>query len=170
MDLVTPEFSLVIWMTITFGILLFILGKFAWKPILNSLKEREDSIESALRSAEEAKEQMAQMKSDNEALLQEARAQRDTILNEAKQIKEQMISEAKKNAEAEGARILERAQSEIQKSKNEAIAALKSQIAGFSIELTEKLLHKELSNTDAHQSLIESHLKDFEVQKSASQN
>lgn len=170
MDLVTPEFSLVIWMTITFGTLVFILGKFAWKPIMKSLKEREDTIESALKSAEEAKTQIAQMKSDNEALLQQARAERETILKEAKQMKEQIIDEAKKSAEVEGAKLIERANQEIAKSKNAAIDELKSQIAGFSIELTEKLLNKELASNDEQKRLIDNHLKDIEVKQTASLN
>ncbi|MBX2985382.1 MAG: F0F1 ATP synthase subunit B [Bacteroidia bacterium] len=170
MDLVTPEFSLVIWMTISFGALVFILGKFAWKPILKSLKDREESIDSALKSAEEAKAQMAQMKSDNEALLHEARTERESILKEAKQMKEQIITEAKKSAEIEGAKLIERANQEIMKSKNAAIEELKSQIAGFSIELTEKLLNKELASTDEQKRLIDNHIKDLEVKQTASQN
>lgn len=170
MDLVTPEFSLVIWMTITFGILVFILGKFAWKPILNSLKERETSIETALKSAEEAKAQIAQMKSDNEALLQQARVERDEILKEAKQMKDQIVSEAKKSAEIEGTKLIERANQEIAKSKNAAIDELKSQIAGFSIELTQKLLKKELESNDEQKRLIDSHIKDLESKQTASNN
>jgi F-type H+-transporting ATPase subunit b len=170
MDLVTPEFSLVIWMTITFGILVFILGKFAWKPILNALKERENSIESALKTAEEAKAQIAQMKSDNEALLKEAREERDVILKEAKQMKDQIIAEAKKSAESEGNKIIERANAEIMKSKNAAIDELKSQIAGFSIDLTQKLLKKELENNNEQKRLIDAHIKDLEVKQSASLN
>ncbi|MCO6494604.1 MAG: F0F1 ATP synthase subunit B [Bacteroidetes bacterium] len=170
MDLVTPEFSLVIWMTISFGALVFILGKFAWKPILKSLKDREESIESALKSAEEAKLQMAQMKSDNEALLQEARKEREIILKEAKQMKEQIIAEAKKSAETEGAKLIERANQEIAKSKNVAIEELKSQIAGFSIELAEKLINKELASNEEQKRLIENHIKDLEIKQTATQN
>lgn len=170
MDLVTPEFSLVIWMSITFGILVFILGKFAWKPILSGLKERESTIENALKSAEEAKNQIAQMKADNEALLQEARVERDAILKEARQMKEQIIAEAKKSAETEGAKLIERANQEINKSKYAAMNELKNQIAGFSVELTQKLLQKELESNDEQKRIIDAHLNDLETKQSASLN
>lgn len=170
MDLVTPEFSLVIWMTITFGILVFILGKFAWKPILGSLKEREESITSALKSAEEAKIQMAKMQSDNEAMMQEARIERDNLLKEARQIKDQIIAEAKTIASSESAKLLERAQEEISKSKNQAVQELKTYIAGITIELTEKILQKELSKEGEHTRIIEAHLNELENNKSARLN
>jgi F-type H+-transporting ATPase subunit b len=170
MELVTPQFGLVIWMTITFSLLVFILGKFAWKPIMKSIREREDSISSALQSAEEAKAMMAQMKTDNEAMKQQARVERDDILKEAKLMREQMISEAKKNAEMEGQKLLNRAQEDIIKSKNEAMKELTSYVAGITIELTQKILEKELTNKDEQHRLIQSHLQDIGKTQSASNN
>src|SRR5476651_1861190 len=109
MDLVTPDLGLVVWTTICFAILLFILGKFAWKPILAAVAERENSIESALSKAEAVKEEMARLTSENEALLKQARAERDAILAEATKVKNQIISDAKDSANREGARQIEQA-------------------------------------------------------------
>jgi len=104
MDLVTPEIGLIFWTTLSFLILLFILGKYAWKPILSSVKEREQSIETALSRAEAVKEEMARLTNENENLLKQARAERDAILHEANKVKNQIISEAKESAQKEGAR------------------------------------------------------------------
>src|SRR5471032_1236383 len=108
MELVTPQIGLVFWTTVSFLILLFILGKYAWKPILASVTEREQSIEAALSRAEAAKEEMARLTNENEALLKEARIERDNILREAKKVKDQIISEAKEIANKEGARLIEK--------------------------------------------------------------
>jgi F-type H+-transporting ATPase subunit b len=170
MDLVTPEFSLVIWMLISFSILVFILGKFAWKPILNALKERENSIESALQSAEEAKAEMSKLKSDNESLIQEARLERDNMLKEARAMKDNIIAEAKKAAEEESAKMIQRANEEINKSKMAAIGELKSQVAGIAIDISEKLLNKELKSSEEQERLIQQHIQDFESKQSASLN
>src|ERR1700710_1519155 len=105
MELVTPEIGLVFWTTISFLILLFILGKFAWKPILGAINERENFIEDALQKAEAAKDEMSRLTNENEALLKQARAERDTILHEAKKVKDQIISEAKEAAHTEGTQI-----------------------------------------------------------------
>src|ERR1700712_1871830 len=107
MDLIKPEVGLIFWTALCFAILLFILGKFAWKPILAAVKEREDSIESALSKAAALKEEMSRLTNENEALLKQARAERDAILSEARKVKEQMIADAKETANIEGSRMIE---------------------------------------------------------------
>src|SRR6201986_987823 len=126
MELVTPAIGLVFWATVCFAILLFILGKFAWKPILGAIAEREKSIESALSMAEAAKEEMARLTSENDQLLKQARAERDLILKEAKQVKDQIIGEAKDAAQKEGAKMLEKARIEIDSQKAIAMTEVKS--------------------------------------------
>lgn len=137
MDLVSPALGLLFWMVLVFGLLLVLLKKFAWKPILNALTERENSIGEALKSAEQAREQMSKLKSDNEALFKQARDERDEILKEARMLKDSIISEAKSSAEEEGKRMINKASEEISKQKAIAIAELKSQVAGLSVSIAE---------------------------------
>src|ERR1700753_3125956 len=117
MELVTPAIGLVFWTTVCFAILLFILGKYAWKPILKAVTERENSIEAALLKAEAAQDEMARLTNENEALLKQARVERDLILQEARKVKDQIISEAKDAANTEGHRIIEMARLEINNQK-----------------------------------------------------
>ncbi|MBC7425657.1 MAG: F0F1 ATP synthase subunit B [Bacteroidia bacterium] len=170
MDLVTPGTGLTVWMLITFSILLYLLVKFAWKPILKSLKEREDSIGQALKSAEEAKSQMAQLKSDNESMFKQARVERDVILKEAKDMKDAIVAEARKAAEEEGKRMIIKAQDEISKQKVAAIGELKSQVAAFSVSIAEKLISKKLEDSSEQQQIISSLVKDFGTGKAAVNN
>src|SRR6202012_1779313 len=122
MDLVTPNIGLVFWTTLCFAILLWLLGKFAWKPILNSIREREKSIESALSMAEAAKAEMQRLTSENDALLKQARIERDLILKEARQMKDNIVNEARDTAQKEGARMIEMAKLEIDNQKAIAMA------------------------------------------------
>jgi len=154
MDLVLPGIGLTFWMCLVFGLLLFLLKKFAWKPILTALNERENSITEALKSAEHAREQMAKLQSDNEALHKQAREERDQILKEAKEMKDNIISEAKKSAEDEGKRIIQRASEEINKQKANAISELKGQVASMSVNIAEKLISNQLSNNAEQQAII----------------
>ena len=145
MGLVTPGIGLIFWMTLSFLILLWILGKFAWKPILTMLKERETSIQEALDSAEKAKEEMKKIQAGHENLLKEAHEEGNKILIEARQIKDSIIEEARSKANEEGVRIIESARKSIEIEKVNAIKELKNQLATFSIEVAEKILEKELS-------------------------
>lgn len=129
-----------------FLIVFFILKKFAWKTILNSLGEREENIASSIASAEKIKLEMAQLKNDNEALLAKAREERATLLKEAKETKDKIISEAKEQAKAEAAKIVADAQATINNQKMAAITELKNQVGNLVIEVSEKVLRKELSN------------------------
>ena len=160
MKLVTPDIGLLFWMLVSFGIVLFLLRKFAWKPILASLKSREESISEALNTAKKAKEEMASLKADNEKLLQQARAERDAMLKEARDTKDAIISESKSKAQAEANKIMASARETINTEKNAAIAELKNQVASMSIDIAEKILRQELSRDEKQKSLMENLMRD----------
>ena len=155
MDLITPEFGLVFWTLITFLVLLFILRKFAWKPILGAVSEREEGIKDALASAEKARQEMENLQADNERILKEARAERETMLKEARELKAKMISDAKEEAQNQASKMIEQAQAAIDSEKKAAMAELKSHVAGLSIEIAEKVVRDELSNKDKQIKLVE---------------
>ncbi|MES2592998.1 MAG: F0F1 ATP synthase subunit B [Bacteroidota bacterium] len=163
MELVQPSWGLIFWMTISFLIIFFLLAKFAWKPILGMIKEREDSIEAALASAEQAKVEMKLLKSENEKILAEARGERDSMLKEAREIKDKIIAEAKTSAVSEGERLLKSARENIQNEKMAAITDLKNQVAVLSIEIAEKILKTELSSDDKQKSLVKNLLQDVNL-------
>lgn len=155
MELVQPGLGLIFWMTISFSILIFILAKFAWKPIMKGLKEREDSIDQALHAADKAREEMKQLQFSNEQLLKEAKEERDNILRDARHVKENIIEEARVKANEEAIRIIENAKQSIQFEKLAAIHDMKNQLADLSIEIAEKILRQELSDKSKHNQLIE---------------
>ncbi|MDF2437742.1 MAG: synthase subunit [Bacteroidota bacterium] len=163
MELVKPSIGLIFWMIVSFSIILFLLKKFAWKPILGMIKEREESIENALASAEKAKLEMKALQSSNERILAEARSERDALLKDAREIREKMISEAKNAANKEGERMLAAARENIQIEKNKAIADLKNQVASLSIEIAEKILRSELSSDEKQKTLVNTLLKDVNL-------
>lgn len=163
MKLVTPDIGLLFWMIVSFGIVLFLLRKFAWKPILASLKAREESISDALNTAKKAKEEMVLLKSDNEKLIQQARAERDTMLKEARDTKDAIIAEAKTKAQADANKIMAGARETINTEKNAAIAELKNQVASMSIEIAEKILRQELSKDEKQKSLMENLMRDISL-------
>ena len=163
MKLVTPDIGLLFWMLVSFGIVLFLLRKFAWKPILASLKSREESISEALNTAKKAKEEMASLKADNEKLLQQARAERDAMLKEARDTKDAIIAESKSKAQAEANKILASARETINTEKNAAIAELKNQVASMSIDIAEKILRQELSRDEKQKSLMENLMRDVSL-------
>ena len=158
MDLVTPEFGLIFWTLITFLALLFILKKFAWKPILGAVSEREKGIRDALASAVEARKEMEDLQADNERILKEARVEREAMLKEARELKNKMIDDAKQDAKLEGNKLITQAQAAIQAEKKAAIADLKSQVAKISISIAEKVVREELSNPGKQEKLVESML------------
>jgi len=143
--------------------LLFILGKFAWKPILSAIKERERFIEDALLKAEAAKEEMSRLTNENEALLKQARAERDVILHEAKKLKDQIISDAKEAAHTEGARMIEMARIEINSQKAIALADVKNQVASLSLEIAEKVLKQQLADQDKQDELVSQLLREVKL-------
>lgn len=163
MELVKPEFGLIFWMVISFGLIMLILKKFAWKPILTMLHEREASIQNALDSAEKAKEEMKALQSSNEKILADARNERDLLLKDAREIREKMIADAKGIATKEGERMLTAARENIQNEKMAAITELKNQVATLSIDIAEKILKSELSSDEKQKSLVTTLLKDVNL-------
>ena len=158
MDLVTPEFGLIFWTSITFLVLLFILKKFAWKPILGAVSEREKGIKDALASAVEARKEMENLQADNERILKDARAEREAMLKDARELKNKMIDDAKQDAKIEANKLITQAQAAIEAEKKAAIADLKLQVAQISISIAEKVVREELSNTEKQEKLVESML------------
>lgn len=163
MELIKPAIGLIFWMCLTFGIVLFILKKFAWKPILKALKDREDSIQNALDTAKKAREEMSNLKADNEKIIAEAKTERDTILREAREIKDKMIIEAKDRAGKEAEKLVAIARENIQNEKMAAITELKNQVAHLSIEIAEKILKQELSEKDKQKSIVKNLLEDVKM-------
>ncbi|RLD89619.1 MAG: F0F1 ATP synthase subunit B [Bacteroidetes bacterium] len=163
MQLINPGFGLIFWMTLAFLIVLFVLTKYAWKPILASLKEREDSIEDALQAAEEAKKEMAALQAKNETLLKQAREERDIMLADARKIKEQIIGEAREKANKEASIIVEDAREQINSEKQAALIELKNLIATYSIEIAEKVLRQELSDSKKQQAFVDKLLKETQL-------
>ncbi|HAD96541.1 MAG TPA: ATP synthase F0 subunit B [Cryomorphaceae bacterium] len=165
MEKLVNDFSvgLFFWQTLLFLVLLFLLRKYAWKPILKAVNDRESSIEDALNSAARAREEMEQLKSDNQKILNEARAERDNILKEAREIKESIIAEAREKAGTEANKIIEQAQEQIENQKMAAITELKNQVAEMSIQIAEKILRDELGNQEKQSALVQEQLKDFKL-------
>lgn len=154
MGLVTPGLGLIIWTTIAFLTVLFLLKKLAWKPILTALKNRENTIENALQASQKALAEMDELKSSNEKLLRQTREERDVIIKEAREIKETIVGEAKTKATVEADRILLNARESIKNEKLAAIAELKNQVATLSIEIAEKILKAELSAENKQNAVI----------------
>lgn len=161
--LVSPDPGLFIWSTVAFLILFFLLSKFAWKPIVKALDERERSIEDALSKAEMAKAEMAKLISENEDLLKEARLERDSILKEAKEIKDQIINDAKDQAKTEGAKLIEKAKDEITNQKLAAMAEIKNQVSSLSLAIAEKVLRNQLEDQEKQQALVNDLLKEVKL-------
>lgn len=155
--------GLFIMQTVLFLALVFLLKKFAWKPILDAVNEREEGIKNALLSAENAKKEMQNLKSDNEKLLADARLERDSMMKEAREIKEKMINDAKTEAQTAGQKMIEQAKASIQSEKNAALAELKAQVSTLSLDIAEKLLKDELSNKDSQTKLVEKMLGDVKL-------
>tara|TARA_R110000868_G_scaffold71505_3_gene209366 strand:- start:132 stop:635 length:504 start_codon:yes stop_codon:yes gene_type:complete len=163
MEKLLDSFSvgLFFWQTILFLALLFLLKKYAWKPILTAVKKREDSIREGLESAEKAKEQMIQLQEDNKALLNEARLEREEIIKSAREAKEKMLQESKDKAKEEGDKMIAAAKETIKAERNAAVQAIKNQVAELSLQIAEKMLKSELdSNKLKQEELISSALKD----------
>ena len=148
MDLVTPDIGLIFWTTVSFAILYFILAKFAWKPILGAVNEREQSIKDALSAAEKAKDEMENLKSDNEKILNEAKLQRELLLKEAREIKSKIISDAENEATEKANKLIESAKTAIENEKSAAMKELKHTVVDLSLNIAEKLLSKELENKE----------------------
>ena len=157
------SFGLFFWQILVLIVLIFLLRKYAWGPILKSLNEREEGIQKALDAAEEAKKEMQSLKADNEKMKQEARQERDAMLKEAQQMKKQMISEASEEAAKKADDIIAKAQSAIESEKKAAIDDLRKQVAQYSIEIAEKVLQQELQDKKDQQKLVNKYLEDVKL-------
>jgi F-type H+-transporting ATPase subunit b len=159
MDLITPDIGLLAWMLLSFSIVLLILKKFAWKPILGALKEREEFIENSLTEARRAKEEMALLKHQNEDLMKDAQVERENIMKEARDMKNQIIADAKEKAKETGDKLIQQAREEIQSEKKAAVSEIKGQVASLSIEIAERILKTELAE-DKKQKVLADNLLD----------
>lgn len=155
MELVNPGIGLIFWMTLSFGIVLFLLSKFVWPLILGGLKEREEEIANALEAARQARKDIQNLQANNEELLKEARDEREELIREARKLKDDLIATAKVQAEVEAKQIVENAKAVIEQEKTAAISELKNQVADLSIEIAEKLLKAELSEDKKQKDLMD---------------
>ena len=160
MELVKPEIGLLFWMCVTFLIVLFLLSKFAWKPILKMISDREESISNSLDAAKQAREDLANLKATSEKVMKEAHAERDALLREARDIKDRIIAEAKTAAQEEGRKIIAQAKDSITSEKNAALRQLREQVVQMAMEASTKILKKELANPQQQEALIESYLNE----------
>jgi F-type H+-transporting ATPase subunit b len=158
--LITPNIGLMFWTLLTFIVLLVLLSKFAWKPIMNGIRSREVSIQNALNEAKKAREEMKSLRSENESLLAEARAERDKILKEGREIREKMIADAKGLAQEEARHIVTQAKESIEKEKLAAMKELREQVVDLSIQAATKILKRELDNKKVQEQLVEAYLND----------
>ncbi len=154
MQLVTPELGLIFWQLVFFGILVFVLKKYAWKTILNMLDERDGQIQDALDLAVKTRDEMSKLQADNQKLLLEARAERDTILRAAKEAADRMITEAKDKASLEGKRIMEDAREAITNERASIVSQMRKEMVTISIDIAEKVLRKELSDKPSQEKLV----------------
>lgn len=157
------SFGLFFWQSLLFLLFLFLLRKFAWKPILGAVNDREKSIEDALNEAKKAREEMVLLKSENDKILKEAKIERDAILKEAREAKESIIAQAKETAQVEADRLVESAKAAIQNEKMAAMTDLKNQVAKLSIEVAEKVLNKELGSKEAQEALAKEFINEAKL-------
>jgi F-type H+-transporting ATPase subunit b len=157
------SFGLFIWQIVIFVGLILVLKKFAWKPILDAVNDREEGIKNALLSAENARKEMQNLQADNQRILQEARLERDNMLKEAREMKDKMVDDAKNEAQAQGQKMIAQAKAAIESEKNAAMTELKLQVSTLSLSIAEKLLKEELSNKEAQTKLVEKLLGDVKL-------
>lgn len=163
MELITPSFGLLFWMLIGFGILFFILAKFAWPVIMKSINGREERIANQLAEAEKVRNEMKSLKSEHETLLEQAKEERDQILAEARKLREKLYEETKAKANEEAQAIIEEAKTAIHYEKMKAMTDIKNEIANMSIEIAEKVLQKELSEKGKQEELVNNLVKDINL-------
>lgn len=163
MDLITPGFGLIFWQTVVFLGLVFLLSKYAWKPMLNAVKERESSIEQSLTAAEKARDEMAKLKADNEQLLDEARLERDQILKQALATANNIKDEAKADASKISGKMIEDAKAVINNEKQAALTEMKNQVASLSVEIAERLLRHNLSDETSQKQLVNQYIKELNI-------
>lgn len=164
-SLTSPGIGLVFWSVIIFGLFFLLLAKFAWRPVLNAVKARDEMIKGSLASAEKARKEMAKLQSDNEAILKKAREEREGILKEARDIRDKLIAEAKGKASEEADKLIEKAKAGIEREKSIALAEIRDQVANLSVDIASKLLGEKLKQTGEQQKLIDNYLKEIDFNK-----
>jgi len=164
-SLTTPELGTIIWTSLIFVILLVILRAFAWKPIMQAIKAREESIKGSLKSAEEARKEMERLKADNEAIMEEARSERDELLREARDTRDKLIAEAKNQAKTEADKLIQKARTGIEREKTMAINDIRNQIANLSVDIAEKILGEKLKDNKEQNLFIEKLLDDMDLKE-----
>ncbi len=152
--MIEPGIGLLFWMTLTFVILLFLLAKFAWKPILSAINEREVTIVDSLNQAKLAKLEVENLKAENEIIIRDAKIERDQILKEARDIRDRIVGEAKDLAKAEGDKMIDSARQTIQAERSAAISDIKNQIGALSVNIAESILKQKLDNDGAQDALV----------------
>jgi len=163
MELVSPGLGLIFWMTLAFGVVLWILAKFAWKPIMKSIHEREKSIDNALEQAEEARQEMRNLQANSEEMIRQTKIEQDEVVKATARIKEKMIQDAKEKASAEAEVIIEKTRKQLELEKQAAMIDLKNQIGQLSIEIAEKLLNRELKDKSAQKDYLDDLIKDIKL-------
>ncbi len=161
MGILLPDPGLVFWTALSFLILLFILTKFAWKPMLSALKARDEHIEGALKNAEEAKNELQKMEITRKEMLESTKVEKDKLIKEAQEIKAQILADAKEASQIEGNKIIEQARKQIQHEREEAIASLRSQVGLLSIEIAEKILREQMKDEAKQKALIDQYLDEI---------
>ncbi len=163
MELITPDFGLIFWQLLVFGILFFLLAKFAWKPIIQSLDEREQSIDDAIKLSEKTRQEMAELKAGNEQLINTARADRDALIKQAKEAADAMISQAKLDAQTAAAQEIEKARVAFEQEKVAAVHAIRKEAASLSLDLAEKVLKNQLKDKTAQEKLVSEWIADVKL-------
>lgn len=164
-SLTSPAIGLVFWSVLIFGLFFFLLTKFAWKPILNAVKARDEMIKGSLEAAEKAREDMKRLQSDNEAILRKAREEREVILKDARDVRDKLIAEAKEKASEEAEKIVEKSRTQIETEKRKALSEIHDQVATLSVDIASKLLGEQLKKTGEQEKLIENYLKEIDFNK-----
>jgi len=164
-NLTTPAIGTLFWSALIFGLFFLILTKFAWKPVLNAVKARDEMIKGSLESAEKARKEMLKLQSDNEVILRKAREEREAILKEAREVRDKLISEAKGKATEEAEKLIEKARAGIEREKSKALAEIHEQVATLSVEIASKLLGERLKQTGKQEKLIDNYLKEIDFNK-----
>jgi F-type H+-transporting ATPase subunit b len=164
-SLTTPAIGTIFWSALIFGLFFLILTKFAWKPILNAVKARDEMIKGSLESAEKAKAEMLKLQSDNEAILRKAREERENILKEAREIRDKLISEAKGKATEEAEKLIEKARIGIEGEKRKALSEIHDQVATLSVDIASKLLGEKLKQSGEQEKLIDNYIKEIDFNK-----
>jgi F-type H+-transporting ATPase subunit b len=164
-SLTNPAIGTIFWAVVIFSLFFLLLTKFAWKPILSAIRQREEMIKGSLASAENARKEMQRLQSDNELILKKAREERENILKEARDVRDKLIAEAKGRASEEAEKLIEKAKTGIEKEKAKALSEIREQVASLSIDIATKLLGQKLEQTGEQEKLIDSYLKEIKLNK-----